>query len=186
MPLDERPEPLEVLLPPRRIDDEVAGDAVLERSRDRNAVGGVIDGGVLDETFEAFVGGRFQPEEDVELVGDRPPGRQQIGMPRDEIDAALHQDPLLADAAALQFGGQRQAARRVIPEQIVRDEDVVADVGEVGGHGIDRSLAHGAIVQLPDGTEGTAERTASRRFDQPDRPVRQTGVLPAIPIDEPP
>ena len=62
-------------------------------------------------------------------------------MPRDQIDAALHQDPLLADAAAPQLQGERQAARRVIPEQIVGDEDVVAAAGEDPGRptSIDRS-----------------------------------------------
>ena len=57
---------------------------------------------------------------------DRPPRLEQLRVPRDEIDAALDQHPLLPDAAAPQLVGQREAARRVMPEQIVGDEHVIA------------------------------------------------------------
>ena len=48
-------------------------------------------------------------------------------MPADQIGAALHEDPLLADAAAPQLARQFQTARRMVPEEIVGDEDVFAD-----------------------------------------------------------
>ena len=98
-------------------------------------------------------------------------------MARDEIDAALHQNPALANAAALQFLSQREAARRVIPEQIVGNEDVVAHGGEVIGDRFDRSLANRAGVQLPDRAERTAERAAARGLDQPDRSMREARVF---------
>ena len=100
-----------------------------------------------------------------------------------EIDAALHQDPRLADAAAPELVRQREAARRMMPEQIVGDEDVVADRAKSLADGVDRSLAHRSRVQLPDRAERAAERTAARRFDQPGRTMRETGVLPAPAID---
>ena len=65
-------------------------------------------------------------------------------MTRNEIDATLHQDPALADAAPFQFLGEREAARRVIPEQIIRNEDVVADRLEVIRDRLDRPLANRA------------------------------------------
>ncbi len=65
-------------------------------------------------------------------------------MTRNEIDAALHQDPALANAAALQFLSQREAARRVIPEQIIRNEDIVAHRREVICNRFDRPLANSA------------------------------------------
>ena len=107
-------------------------------------------------------------------------------MTRDQVDATLHEDPALADAAPFQFLGEGEAARRVMPEQIVGDEDVVADGREVIRDRGDRALAYGAGMQLPDGTERTAERTAARGFDQPDRAVRETRILPAPAIDKPP
>ena len=72
---------------------------------------------------------------------DRPPGFEQFGMARDEIDAALHQHPALADAAPAQLLRQRQTPRRVMPEQIVGDEDVVAAADAKSWHtdSIDRS-----------------------------------------------
>jgi hypothetical protein len=45
----------------------------------------------------------------------------------DQIRAALHEDPLLADSAAPQLVRKRQTARGVMPEEIVGDEDVIAD-----------------------------------------------------------
>ncbi len=45
-------------------------------------------------------------------------------MTRHQIDAALDEDPLLLDPAAPQFGRQLQAARRMMPEQIVGNEYV--------------------------------------------------------------
>ena len=67
----------------------------------------------------------------------------------------------------------------MVPEQIVGDEDVVADRREVLADRR-RSTARGRRgVQLPDRAERTAERTAARRLDQPRRPVREARVLPA-------
>ena len=100
-------------------------------------------------------------------------------MPGDEIDAALHEDPVLADRPAPELVRQREAPRRMMPEEIVGDEDVIADRREVAADRVDRPLAHRAGVQLPDRAERAAERAASRRFDQPDRTMREARVLPA-------
>src|SRR5207253_4246366 len=91
--------------------------------------------------------------------------------------AALHEDPQLADAAAPQFARQLQAARRMVPEQIVGDEDVIAHRREVAADRVDRSLAHGALMQLPDRAERAAEGTAARRLDEPRRTMGETRVL---------
>ena len=105
-------------------------------------------------------------------------------MTRHQIDATLDENPALADAAPLQFLGEGETARRVMPEQIVGDEDVVPDGREVIGDRGDRALAYRAGMELPDGTERAAERTAARGFDQPDGAVRETRILPAPAIDE--
>ncbi len=111
------------------------------------------------------------------LAGDRLPGLEQPGIPRHEVDPALDENPLLADAAPDQFLGQGLAAGRVMPEQIVGDEDVVADRLEILDDGLDRALAHGARMELPDGTERATERAPPGRLDQPDRPMRETRVV---------
>ena len=97
---------------------------------------------------------------------ERPPRLEQLRMARHQVDAALHENPLLADAAPPQLARQLEAARRVMPEQIVGDEDVVADRREVAADRVDRSLAHRARVQLPDRAERAAERAAARRLDR--------------------
>jgi hypothetical protein len=58
-------------------------------------------------------------------------------MPRDQIDAALHQDPLLADAPAPQLQGERAAPGGVVPEQIVGHEDLVAAACKIPADGVD-------------------------------------------------
>ena len=118
------------------------------------------------------------------VLRDRPPRLEQIRVTGHEIDAALRENPLLPDAAAFEFGGQREAASGVIPEEIVGDKDVVAHAGEVVGDRTDRSLANRAVMQLPNRAEGAAERTAASRFDQPDRPMREAGVFPSVMIDQ--
>ena len=65
----------------------------------------------------------------------------------------------------------------MVPEQIVGDEDVIADRREVPADRVDRPLADGARVELPDRAERAAERTAARGLDEPRRTMRQAGVL---------
>ena len=99
-------------------------------------------------------------------------------MPRDEIDAALDQNPLLADAAAAQLERQRQAARRVIPEQIVGDEDVVADSSRSPGRPT-RSSARApsarAAARSSRTSSGTGSRAPSRPATSADGRGRRTG-----------
>ena len=178
-PFDERPEPLEVGDAPRRLDHEVARHAVAGAAGDVDARGRMVDRRVLDEPLEPLVGRRLEPEEDVELPAERAPRLQQLRMASDKIHAALHEDPLLADAAAAQLARQLQAARGVVPEQVVGDEDVVPDGREIVADRIDRPFAHRAIVQLPDRAERAAEGTAARGLHEPHRPVRETRVLPS-------
>ena len=96
----------------------------------------------LVEFRQAGVGGGFEAEEDVELTRDRPPGFEQIGMSGHEIDPRLHEDPILPDSACEQRFSQRPAARRVMPEEIVGDEDLAARRFEIPADALDRSLAH--------------------------------------------
>ena len=76
-----------------------------------------------------------------------------------------------------------EAARRVMPEQIVGDEDVIADRREVAADAVDRSLAHRARVQLPDRAERAAERTASRRLHEIRGTMGEARVLLAPCVD---
>jgi hypothetical protein len=122
MPFDEPPETLEIGLLPVRIDDEIAGHAVALLAGGFDGLDGSIDGGVLVQLLEPFVGGRFETEEDVEDVCDRPPRFEQLGVPRDQVGPALDEDPSLANPALLQRGRQLEAAGRLIPEQIVGNE----------------------------------------------------------------
>ena len=178
VPLDERPEALEVRLAPCRIDDEVAGDAVVEAHARRRR--------------PAPFRPRSRPCAGRRALRWSPPrGRRRCRSPcasgrhassssgcrATRSDAALHQDPLLADAAAPQLARQLEAARRVVPEQIVGDEHVIADRREVAAHGVDRPLADGARVDLPDRAEGAAERAAARRLDELGRAVREARIL---------
>ena len=159
------------------IDHEVAGDAIPQRARNLHALSGLIDRRVLLQAGEPFVGRRLEAEKDVEVLRDRAPRLEQLRVARDQIDAALHENPPLPDAAAAQLLRQREAARRVVPEQIVGDEDVVPGRGEVPAHRFDRTLPHRARVQLPDRTERAAERTSARGLDQPRGPMGETRVL---------
>ena len=180
VPLDERPEPLEVGLGPRRVDDEVAGDAVAGRPRDLDAARGLVDRRVLRQPVEAFVGRRLEAEEDVEVLARC--GRQASSSSgwratrSTRLWTSIHCLRMPRRRSSLR---QLQAARRVVPEQIVGHEDVIADRREVAADRVDRSLAHGARVQLPDRAERAAERTAARGLDQPRRAMRQARVLPA-------
>ena len=65
--------------------------------------------------------------------------------------------------------GELEAARRLIPEQIVGDEHVRAGRREVVADALDRAQPDGAVVHRPDRTERAAERAAARRLDQPHR-----------------
>ena len=46
----------------------------------------------------------------IERAGDRTPGLEQRGVARDQIDAALHEHPLLADAAAAKLVRELETA----------------------------------------------------------------------------
>ncbi len=162
---------------PRRIDDEVSGDAVAEAARDLDGLSRLPDGRVLHESLEPFVGGRFEPEENVEVARDRPPRLQQLRMPRHRIHPALHEHPRFPDPACAQRARQFQASRRVVPEEIVGHEHVAANGGQVIADRTDRPLADGPRVKLPDRAERATERTAARGFDQPRRPMREARVL---------
>ena len=150
---------------------------------DANALAHPLDGRVLAQPGQAVVGRRFEAEEHVELAREGPPRLEQPGLPRHRVDAALHEHPLLAQAAPDQLRRQRLAARAVVPEQIVGDEDVIADGRRVAADGLDAALAELAVVHLPDGTERAPERTAARRLDEERRPVREAGVLAAPALD---
>ena len=139
---------------------------------------GLIDGGILPQAVEPLVGRRLETEEDVEVPRERPPRLEQLGVARHQIDTALHQNPPLADAAPPKLLRQLQAARRMVPEQIVGDEHMVADRREVAADRVDRPLAHRPGVQLPDRAERAAERAAARGLDEPRGTMRQAGVLP--------
>src|SRR5439155_23912997 len=124
--LDERPQALEVVLAPRRIDHEVAGHAVPEPPRHLDAEHGLVHRGILHEAAEPLVGSRFQAEEDVEFACHRPPRLEEIGMAGDEIHTALHENPLFTDSTAHELLCQRETARWMVPEEIIGDEDVIA------------------------------------------------------------
>ncbi len=85
---------------------------------------------------------------------------------------------------AFKRGRQLEAALRVIPEEVVGDEDAVADRREVVDHGADRALAKRAPVELPDRAEAAAERAAARGLDQPDRLEEEAVVAVPVALDE--
>src|SRR5262245_42676585 len=114
MPLDEVPEVLEVALTPGWINDEIAGHAEAEASRDIDARGGFVHGRILDQIVESLVGCRFETEKDVEVPGQRTPRVEQRGVTGHEIDAALHQNPPFSDTAAAEFVRQFQTPRCVM------------------------------------------------------------------------
>ena len=77
-----------------------------------------------------------------------------------------------------------EAALRVVPEEVVRDEDVSPDRREVVDDGADRALAEGAAVELPDRAEVAAEGAAARRLDEPNRLEEEAVVAVAVALDE--
>ena len=101
-------------------------------------------------------------------------------MPADEVRSSLHEDPALPGAARLQRARELAAPLGMVPEEIVGDEDAVADGREVVQHRADRPLTERAIVELPHRTEVAAERASARRLDQPDGLEEETVV--AIPV----
>ena len=135
----------------------------------------LIDGRVLDQAFQPFVGGRLEAEKNVEFARDRPPCLEQIGMTGDEIDPALDEDPLLADPRR-RSSGQLEAARGVIPEQIVGDEDFVAAAGEVRQtDSIERSRTPARAAARSNRTSsGTGSRAPSRSATSDDVRDRRT------------
>ena len=114
-------------------------------------------------------------------------GRQassSSGVAADEVRARLDEDPALPDAALLQSLRELEAPLRMVPEEIVGDEDAVADRREVVDDGADRPLAEGAPVELPDRAEAAAEGAAARRLDEPDGLEEQAVVAVAVALDE--
>ena len=65
----------------------------------------------------------------------------------------------------------------MVPEEVVGDEDGVADRREVVHDGADRALAERAAVELPHRAEAAAERAAARRLDEPDG-LEEQAVVP--------
>ena len=76
------------------------------------------------------------------------------------------------------------AALRVVPEEVVRDEDASPTDGEVVDDGADRALAERAAVELPDGTEVAAERAAARGLDEPDGLEEKAVVAVAVALHQ--
>ena len=179
----EVPKTLEVDLVPVRVNHEVSGDAVAELARNRDSIDGAIDRRVLGERGEPVVRGRLESEEDVEITGDGPPGLEQFRMTRDQVDPRLHQHPVLANPSSPERLGEGAAARRVMPEEVISDEDLITGVGKVLGHRVDRALPDRSIHQLPNRTERATERTATRGFNQVSGTVVQAGI-PAPPAGD--
>src|SRR5437879_9605365 len=142
-----------------------------------------IDGRVLHQAGQPLVGGRLEAKEDVEVVCDRAPGLEQLWMCRDKVGPALHQQPPFPDAAPPQRVREFDAAGRLIPEQIVGDEDVRSGRREVVAHALDRAEPNDAVVHGPDRAEGASERAAARGLDQPYWPKQQAGVLTTPRVD---
>ena len=167
VPLDEGPQPFEVRLAPRRIDDEVAGHAVAECAARRRCPR-AVSSTVASLRQARRVPRRWPPRGRRRC---RTPARA-AATPRAARDAARPgrrgsgPGSSACGCPGAELVRQREAARRVMPEQIVGDEDVVADRREVAADRVDRSLADRARVQLPDRAERAAERAASRGLDQ--------------------
>src|SRR5690349_25143647 len=64
-----------------------------------------------------------------------------------------------------------------MPEQIVRDEHMIAHRRHVLAHRVDRSFAHRPRMQLPDRTERASKWTPTRGLDERRWTMSQTGVL---------
>src|ERR1039457_2136833 len=97
---------------------------------------------------QAFAGGGFKAEEDVEVARQGTPLAQQVRIHADQIDAGLHQDPALANGGGEQGGGQFAASVAVSPEEVVDDEDVRAGGIEIGAHVGRRMTAAGAAIEM--------------------------------------
>src|SRR5207249_8140183 len=104
-----------------------------------------------------------ETEEDVEVLCDGPPGLEELRMRGREVGARLHEHPSLADATPLQLGRELQAARRLIPEKIVGDEDVRSGGREVVADAVDGSKPDAAIM------EGPHRRSEERRVGKEGR-----------------
>src|SRR5262249_35141494 len=143
--------------------------AVAERARHLGRLDALVDLVVLLQPGQPLVRGRLEAEEDVEQLGDRPPRLEQLRVAGDEVGAALYQDPALLHAAAAQRVGQLEAARGVVPEEAVGDEDVGPGGGKVLDDGADAALAEAAIIELPHRAERAAERAAAGGLDEPHR-----------------
>ena len=108
-------------------------------------------------------------------------------MARDEIDAALNENPSLLDAAPSQLGRQLEAARRMMPEQIVGHEHLVADDCKIAADRFDRAFAHGCARaaarsnRTNSGTDSRARFQSTRRDDAPGRRSRCRHALDMTP-----
>lgn len=182
----EAPQPLEVFLHPIRVDDEIPGDTVTQVPGNLHGLDSPVDRRVFHEAAEPFIGRRLQPEEDVEILCDRAPGLEELGMGRDEVRPALDEQPPLADSSTLQRDGELEAAGRVVPEQIVGDEHMWTSALEILADAADRSEAHRALMKRPDRTERAAERASACRLDEPHWSKQQAGVPASPVVDVPP
>src|SRR6185295_10299194 len=180
----EVPELPEPGLVPVRIDEEVAGDPVTERPRDPRGLDRRPDAGVLHDPGETLVGGGLEAEEDVEVLGERPPRLEKVRPAADQVRARLDEEPPLLDAALLQGRGESEAALGVVPEEVVRDEHVLPDRGEIVHDRADRPLAEGSAVELPDRAEAAAVRTPAGRLDQPDRSEEEAVIAVPVSLDQ--
>ena len=85
---------------------------------------------------------------------------------------------------AFRAARELEAPRGMVPEEVVGDEDGVADRREVVHHGADRALAEGAVVELPHRAEVAAEGAAARGLDEPHGLEEEAVVAVAVALDE--
>ena len=109
------------------------------KPRDLDGSYGVGERRVLAQAREALVGRRFEAEEEVELVGERTPLCEVLGMARDQIRSRLHEHPTLLHAAARERARQLEAALAGMKEEVVDYEDVAADAEKIATDGVDRA-----------------------------------------------
>src|SRR6185369_12007279 len=166
----------EVVLVPRRVADEVAGDADADPAADGDRLLDLGDARVLLHAREPGVGRRLEAEEDVDLLRERAPLLHERRMLRDQVGARLQQEPLLPDPPAVQRARQLLAVRLRMAEEVVGEEDVAADGGEVVDDAGDVAAAEAAVDVLPDRAERAAVRAAARRLDQVDGPALHAEV----------
>src|SRR5215469_12169710 len=142
------PETEEIFFGEVGVDNEVARDAKAQRAREAHRLDRFVDLGLFLKGTQARTGVGLEAEKNVEVLCQRTPLLQQIGIFTDQVGTGLDEHPVLALAGAEQGIAQLFTAFAVCPAQIIDHEEVAASGFKVSHNVVDGVYPVGSPIEL--------------------------------------